>query len=225
MPAEGVCISNISSYLKLCLVTHPQPKCLKAYEQFILQAINGGVSSVQLRLKNSEAYLKEMALALMPLLKSLNIPLIINDHVALAKEIDADGVHLGQKDCPPELARQMLGPDKIIGWSIENWVQLERANELDCLDYIAASAIFPSKTKLDCKTIWGLEGLKKIVDYSRHPVVAIGGIDTHNVQEVMRHGAAGVALVSAIHDSPHPEQAACELIHQINLGSCDVSAN
>lgn len=208
----------LKSTLKLCLVTHQQHHSLDNYEQFIRHAVHGGVTIVQLRNKGEPGVVRELAMTLTGLLRPLNVPLIINDDVDFAKEVDADGVHLGQSDCPPEEARRILGTEKIIGLSIETLEQLEQANQLSCIDYIGASAVFPSKTKTDCKTIWGLEGLKQIVSRSKHPVVAIGGINIGNAQEVMKAGASGIAVVSAIHDQKKPDLAAMQLIREINKG-------
>lgn len=204
--------------LKLCLVTHIGTRSLDEYLQFILLAVQGGVTSVQFRDKTNSISTLNIALALKALLSPLQIPLIINDNVMLAKEVDAEGVHLGQTDTSPVEARQLLGETKLIGLSIETEAQLQQANQLNCIDYVAASAIFPSKTKQDCKTIWGLEGLRRLSQLSTHPVIAIGGIDIHNIQHVIQHGASGIALVSAIHDHPHPDKAAKALIHQIHQG-------
>jgi thiamine-phosphate pyrophosphorylase len=208
--------------LRLCLVTHPHHYFFENYEQFILQAIRGGITSVQLRNKTSQPMMHTLALALISLLRPLKIPLIINDNIDLAKEVDADGVHLGQSDRKPFEARQILGPDKIIGWSIETYEQLKEANQLQCIDYIAASAVFPSKTKPDCKTIWGFKGLKKITKTSIHPVVAIGGINKSNIRKVIGAGACGAAVISAIHDHTQPGNAAQELMKEINQGEFDV---
>lgn len=214
------------SSLKLCLVTHPEHHTFSSYELFIQQAIKGGVTSIQLRNKTQPlGMIRDTAIALLSLLRPLHIPLMINDNVALAKEIDADGVHLGQTDLSPLEARQILGPDKIIGLSIETFEQLEQVNQLNCIDYIAASAIFPSKTKLNCKTIWGLAGLKTIAQQSKHPVIAIGGMSISNIRDVMAHGANGAAVISAIHDHAQPELAASELIKEINRGGCHVYTN
>ena len=194
--------------------------------QFILQAIKGGVTLVQLRNKtDTPRIIRTLAIELLSHLRPLNIPLIINDDVVLAKEIDADGVHLGQSDLAPFAARNLLGPNKIIGWSIETMQQLEQANRVDCIDYIAASAIFPSKTKQNCKTIWGLNGLKNISKKSIHPVVAIGGIHANNSRNIINAGACGVAVISALHETPQPELAAKQLIQEINKGRMHVSTN
>lgn len=198
-------------YLRLCLVTNSSNTSL------ILQAVQGGVTSVQLRIKNETLEeVRQQAKELKAILSPLNIPLIINDNVDIAREIDADGVHLGQSDISPVEARKLLGPNKIIGWSIETLDELEKANQLSCINYVAASAVFPSKTKLDCKTIWGLDGLKKIVEISKHPVIGIGGINIKNIRDVIKTGASGVAVVSAIHDALDPKTAAANLIEEMN---------
>lgn len=212
--------------LKLCLVTQINDQPLKHYMNFLQEAIKGGISSVQFRDKNdSYSNKRDTAHALKIFLSFFNIPLIINDNVELAKEIDAAGVHLGQSDLHPLKARQLLGPDKIIGWSVETYHDLESANELDCIDYIAASAIFTSRSKPDCKTIWGLEGLQSITQTSKHPVVAIGGIDTSNIRQIIMHGAIGCAVISAIHDNSSPQIAASKLISEMNKGPEDVHAH
>jgi thiamine-phosphate pyrophosphorylase len=202
------------NYLKLCLITHTKKRPLSEYRAFILRAIQGGVTSVQLREKDDVSTIASYALALQAILKPLNIPLIINDDVAIAQTINADGVHIGQSDMSPMVARQILGPHKIIGWSIETLKELEIANQMADIDYVAASAVFPSKTKPNCKTIWGVEGLQTITQISRHPVIAIGGINKNNIGKVMASGACGAAVIGAIHDHfPRPQKAAADLIH------------
>jgi thiamine-phosphate pyrophosphorylase len=197
-------------YLKLCLVTHLTHQSIESYKNFLLQAVAGGITSIQLRLKNQNV--DEFSREIKALIDPFNIPLIINDHVELAKEIDAFGVHLGQSDMSPDEARKLLGPQKIIGWSIETIEQLHEANELSSINYVAASAVFSSKTKTDCKTIWGIEGLKNIVTLSKHPVVAIGGIHSHNADQVIATGVEGMAVVSDIHDAMDPKRAAEKLL-------------
>lgn len=206
----------MKNQLKLCLITQAKNQALTNYQKFITQAVEGGVTLVQLREKSKPlAELQAMALVLKALLKPYKIPLIINDQVQLAKDIDADGVHLGQGDLAPQEARKILGPDKMIGWSVETLQELKLANQMADLNYIAASTVFASKNKMDCKTIWGLNGLRELVRKSRHPVMAIGGIHVGNVQQVMASGAYGVAVISALHDSLDPKLTAKELIMKI----------
>ncbi|AHE67033.1 thiamine phosphate synthase [Legionella oakridgensis] len=200
------------STLKLCLVTHIHGCSFSSYLKLIQQAVSGGVTSIQLRDKNSSSSdLYHRARILKSILQPLSVPLIVNDSVKLAYDVDAEGVHLGQSDASPIFAREYLGPKKLIGLSVESFSDLDYANTLDCLDYIAASAVFPSLTKTDCKTVWHLEGLKTLVNASRHPVVAIGGINTSNLQSVLEQGAYGVAVVSAVHQARDYQQAASAL--------------
>lgn len=204
-----------SRALRLCLVTQLKDQPFHSYRPFLLKALKGGITSVQLRDKTND--LKEfqtIALQFKSLLRPFNIPLILNDHVEIAKEIDAEGVHIGQSDMPSKEARKILGPSKIIGLSVETLSEIEIANEQSDIDYIAASAVFPTQNKLDCKTYWGMEGLRKVVELSRHPVMAIGGINLSNIGAVIESGACGAAVIGAIHDH-EPEKAAANMIGEI----------
>lgn len=207
----------LQQHLKLYLITTPFGETLDQYQQFIRQAISGGVTAIQLRDKstNTEEIYRQ-AHALQSILIPLKIPLIINDHVDIAVAVNAAGIHLGQSDGSPVKARQLVGQDKWIGLSVETQSDLEAANRLTCIDYIAASAVFPSRTKQDCKTIWGLDGLRRIIDVSHHPVIAIGGIDAGNIRAVMGAGASGAAVCSAIQSQVNPEKAARHLIEAMN---------
>ncbi len=195
--------------LKLCLVTNINNQPMNKYIKFIEHAAMGGITMVQLREKSGNPLeVKERARELQRLLRSFEIPLIINDYVELAAEIDADGVHIGQQDMSAFRAREILGPDKIIGLSVESLEEVEKSNNLtNIIDYITASAVFPSKTKPDCKKIWGIDGLRQVVENSKHPVTAIGGIKLHNTFDIINTGAKGIAVIGAIHDSPNPYQA------------------
>lgn len=206
---------NIRAF-RLCLVTNLQNQPFSSYKPLILKAIQGGITSVQLREKTQNLFeFQELALQLKSTLRPFNIPLIINDHVEIAKDIDADGVHIGQSDLSPYEARKILGPKKIIGWSVETLKELDMANQLTCIDYIAASAVFPSKTKPDCKTIWGITGLRQITQLSKHPVMAIGGINLSNIEMIIDNGACGAAVIGAIHNHD-PQKAAADLIAEID---------
>ena len=198
--------------LKLCLITNITHQSLAEYIEFVERSIHGGVTMVQLREKHTDYIeIKKRALALQKLLHPLNIPLIINDFVDLAVEINADGVHLGNSDISALEARKKLGPNKIIGVSIESLANLENANKLP-INYVTASAVFPSTTKSNCKIFWGIEGLKTIVEKSLHPVTAIGGIEPQHKLEIFNTGAKGIAVISAIHNAPDPYQAAKSLL-------------
>jgi thiamine-phosphate pyrophosphorylase len=102
----------------------------------------------------------------------------------------------------------MLGPGRIIGVSIDSSENLERANKLS-IDYVGVGAIFPTKNKANVAMVWGLDGLRKISAISKHPVIAIGGIDEYNAGEVIKAGASGIAAIRVFHDAVSP-QATCK---------------
>jgi len=173
----------------------------------ILQAVQGGVAYVQLREKDiSTRLFVEEAMAIKKILKPHSVPLIINDRVDVALACGAEGVHIGQEDMPYEIARKLIGPKAIIGLSVENWTDVEESQKLD-VDYIGVSPVFPTPTKTDTKEAWGLAGLAKIKSFSRHPLVAIGGINEANAGEVISAGANCIAVVSAICSAPDPTAA------------------
>ena len=151
------------------------------------------------------------------MLDPLHIPLIINDHIDVAIELNASGVHLGQSDGDPLLARQRLGSDKIIGLSIDSKDQLLAANDLP-LDYVGIGAVFPTTSKHHVSTVWGIDGLKKLAKISKHPIVGIGGINKKNTEEVMLAGASGIAVIAALHDADDPSQLTHDLRYMIDKG-------
>lgn len=180
---------------------------LDALMYVVEQAIAGGVTLVQLREKHHDvrAFI-ERAEAIKPICRAANVPLIINDRVDVALAVDADGVHLGQSDMPATYARQLLGPNKILGLSIESWAQLEEAKHLP-IDYIGLSAIYATSTKTNTKHHWGLEGLKQALELYDKPIVAIGGIRPDNLSAIAATGVQGIALVSTICAAAAPKQA------------------
>jgi thiamine-phosphate pyrophosphorylase len=128
--------------------------------------------------------------------RKYNAVLIINDDVDIALSVDADGVHLGQDDFPAHIARKILGEDKIIGLSTHSLKQAEEAQGSGA-DYIAIGPIFRSTTK-DVREPLGAEIIKEIRKISRVPVIAIGGINEENIADVIKAGADGAAVISAI---------------------------
>jgi thiamine-phosphate pyrophosphorylase len=174
------------------------------------KAIKGGVSFVQLREKDlsHEEFLAE-AKEIQKLCKKHNVPFIINDDVVLAKEIDADGVHVGQSDMEAGSVRELLGEDKIIGVSARTVEEALLAEERGA-DYLGVGAVFPTSTKLDAKDV-DYETLKAITNAVKIPVVAIGGITKDNICELKGSGIVGVAVVSAIFAQEDIEKAAKEL--------------
>jgi thiamine-phosphate pyrophosphorylase len=204
---------EMRNLLKLCLVTNIQEQPLGKYLSFLELAARGGITMVQLREKGTDLYeVKAKALAIQKILTPYGIPLIINDHVELAAEINADGVHLGQQDMNIEEARKIFGPNKnkIFGCSIESLEELKKSNQ-EAWSYVTASAIYPSITKPECKMIWGRRA-SLVVKYSKHPVTGIGGINLENVASTIEEtGICGIAVVGVLHRSNDPFYTSSEL--------------
>lgn len=182
------------------------------------KAILGGVTLVQLREKEAGGRkMVEEAQALLKVTRRYGIPLIINDRLDVALAVGAEGVHLGQEDIPCRLARQILGPEKIIGVSastVEEAVQAER----DGADYLGVGAVFPTGTKADAGEAIGLDALAAIKARVKIPVVAIGGINAANAAQVAATGVDGLAVVSAIVAAADPEEAARRLLAAFRSG-------
>ncbi|EPE2203237.1 thiamine phosphate synthase [Vibrio alginolyticus] len=191
---------------RLYLVTDDQQD-LATLKRVVRKAVEGGVTMVQVREKHGDvrAFI-ERAQAVKDILKDTNVPLIINDRVDVALAFDADGVHLGQSDMPATIARELIGPNKILGLSIENEEQLAEADSLP-IDYIGLSAIFATPTKTNTKKFWGIDGLKMALETTSLPIVAIGGINESNIPQLSATGVHGLALVSAICHAEDPKAA------------------
>jgi thiamine-phosphate diphosphorylase len=138
------------------------------------------------------------------------VPFIVNDRLDVALAVGADGVHVGQDDMPAAVARKLIGPGKILGVSVENVAQAQAALA-DGADYVGASPIFATPTKTDAPPPMGIEGLQELARGCTLPIVAIGGLNAANAAAVLRAGAAGLAVVSAIVSAEDVERAAREL--------------
>jgi thiamine-phosphate diphosphorylase len=161
-------------------------------------ALLGGVKIIQIREKSLPVsdYITLAAEALQ-LTRAHNAFLIINDAVEVAKAVGADGIHLGQEDMPVKEARKMMGNDSVIGISVKT-VDEARCAEEDGADYLAVNGVFPTATKEDLGYCAGLEGVTRIRQNTRLPVIGIGGITLHNCRSVIEAGAHGIAVVTAI---------------------------
>lgn len=199
--------------LSLYLVTDRSLSLGRPLEYVVEEAVKGGVTMVQLREKDcSSKEFYEQAFALKKCLKPYRIPLIINDRLDIALACDAEGLHIGQKDLPCNIARKLLGKDKIIGLSVESISDVLNVNKSD-IDYIGISPVFNTSTKTDTAPPWGLEGVRKISTISSFPKVAIGGVNKTNAAEVIRAGANGISVVSAIMSAEFPREVASGLSH------------
>ena len=200
--------------LSLYLVTDnsdDEEKFLKTIEEAIL----GGVSVVQIREKTADTLdFYNLALKVKEITTKHNVPLIINDRVDIALAIDADGVHVGQSDMPCDVTRKLIGDDKILGVSAATVTEAQKA-EKDGADYIGTGAVFPTATKDDAPSVTKSQ-LKEVVESIDIPVVAIGGINLKNANELTDTGIAGLSVVSAIMSADNPRKASQELLNIFN---------
>ncbi len=179
--------------------------------EVVKAAVSGGVTCIQLREKDcSTLEFIEQARAIKNFLGARKIPLIINDRLDVALAVGADGVHLGQSDMPLEIAQKIAGPSMLIGISAES-VQDAIAAENGGADYLGVSPIYATPTKTDTAPPLGLQGLREIKKRVNIPLVGIGGLNKSNAAEVIRSGADGVAVVSAIVAADDPQRAAMNL--------------
>lgn len=193
--------------LALYAVTDSRWLAGRALEDVVGAAIDGGATFVQLREK-AATHEGRCALArrVLGVCRAHGVPFVVDDDVACALEVGADGVHVGQEDTAAREARRMLGPDAIVGVSAQTVEQALKAVE-DGADYLGVGAVFPTGTKGDAADV-GLSGLARICAAVDVPVVAIGGISADNVGSLAGSGARGVAVVSAIFAAPDPREAA-----------------
>ncbi|GAB3319153.1 thiamine phosphate synthase [Larkinella ripae] len=181
------------------------------------EACRAGVRWVQVREKTaSTRAFVELGTALKQITQAYGARLIVNDRVDVALAIDADGVHVGQDDMPPRLVRHLIGPDKLIGLSVNNLAELQTAAGT-AVDYLGIAAVFPTGTKDDTSSLLGLEGLREICRRTTLPTFAIGGINAHNIRAVLQTGVTGAAVVSAICGQSSPYEATRELIRLSEL--------
>ena len=181
------------------------------YEEGALCALEGGCRWVQLRMKDMpEAEVRATAIRLREHCDKYGAVMILDDYVALAKEVRADGVHLGKNDMPVAEARRLLGEAYIIGGTantLEDCIALSDAGA----DYIGVGPFRFTTTKKNLSPVLGLEGYKSIMDGLREraleiPVVAIGGIELFDVAEIMNTGVGGIALSGSILRSDNPQE-------------------
>lgn len=205
-------------------------------ESQVEAALENGVTLVQVREKDTDTgmFIKE-ALKVQKLCRKFNVPLIINDRVDVALAIDADGVHVGQDDMPISMVRQLLGPDKILGWSVGYEHEIQQLATLgpNVVDYIGLGMVFPTNTKKNPKkSPMGPRGVSKLLDALQENnatwcrTVAIGGLHPDNIPRVLYQVASrddkrrldGIAVVSDIMASPEAGKAAKNLRKLIDCG-------
>jgi len=181
-------------------------------------ALEAGVKTIQLRDKEATpGELEKSAREILALTRAYGARLIINDFPLVCAEVQADGVHLGQEDMPAGVARRLLGPGCLIGVSVrEPWEA--RSAEEEGADYLAANLVFTTQTKKLPSRPLGLEGIELLREASGLPLMAIGGINVSNAAEVIRAGADGVAVVSAVMAAEDPGAACRSLFVAVREG-------
>ena len=192
------------------LVTDRRNKTDEEFLNIIEEAIKGGTTVVQLREKTaSTKEFYDLALRVKEITSRYSVPLLINDRIDIALAVDSEGVHIGQDDMPADIAREIIGEDKILGVSASTVEEAKKA-EIDSADYIGSGAVFPTATKDDADSV-SKDELKEIVDSIDIPVVAIGGITVENASTLKSSGIAGFSVVSAIMSAEDPKEASKKL--------------
>ena len=203
---------------KLHVITDTVVQSRYSHEELARMALSGGADTIQFRMKTgSTRDMIDTAKIMKELCEKVNVPLVVNDRVDVALASGAHGVHLGKTDFPIYIARKILGNDKIIGGSAQNVEDAMKCAE-EGADYIGFGPIYSTTSKEDVGFVKGIILLQELISRVPLPVIAIGGIDENNAAEVMRSGAHGVAVISAVCCRENPENAAKRLLMEIGIG-------
>ncbi|MFP4672934.1 MAG: thiamine phosphate synthase [Desulfohalobiaceae bacterium] len=180
--------------------------------ELIQEAVQGGVTAVQLREKHcATREFVQLARQALTLLQPLGVPLFINDRLDVALAVGAQGLHVGQEDMHVSDVRHLAAERLALGLSVNTLQHCQEAEQLP-VDYLGVGPVFGTQTKQDAKQQLGLEGLLRIRQASSRTLLGIGGIDSSNAAQVIQAGADGIAVVSAICASSSPRQQAQELL-------------
>lgn len=197
-----------SSWLTLYLIADSSQKNLLTKTE---EALKGGVTLVQLRMKNVEGKeFFEMARAMKRLCDQYEVPFLINDRIDIALAVDATGVHVGQSDIPVSVARRLLGPEKVIGITGRTKEEIQKGF-IDGANYAGVGAFTFTETKPDCSVLT-IEEFKALCKESPIPLVGIGGITSATSKKITQEGAAGVSVCSAILGAMNIKKAAAEFL-------------
>lgn len=179
------------------------------------QALDGGVKAIQLREKDlSGRDLFNLAEAVRKLTGRYGAKLLINERIDVALAVDADGVHLGKASIPIATARQLVGPERLIGASVHALAEAQQAEQAGA-DFVVFGPVYFTPSKAAYGAPQGLAPLRQVVEKTSRPVYAIGGVKRENIEEVMAAGARGIALISAIVSAREPQQAAREILETL----------
>ena len=203
-------------------ITHKTEKY--DYFQSAEMALLGGCKWIQLRMKDANIdEVRQIALRLKPLCKSFNAVFLLNDHVELCKEIEADGVHLGKTDMHPQKAREILGNNFIIGCTCNTYQDIENLKILP-IDYIGLGPFRFTDTKKNIDAVLGIAGYQQIVNECnknniRIPLVAIGGITADDILPILQTGIKGIALSSTILQAENPVEETKRVLEKLRITS------
>ncbi len=196
---------------RLMVVTDESIQNSFSHEQIAKMAIAGGADMIQFRDKHRPASeLVRIATSIRQICTQTGARFIVNDRVDVAMVVDADGVHVGQRDIPVEAARRLLGPDKLIGGSAST-LEEALALQIDGADYVGFGHVFDTKSKIKGCLPVGLDVLGHVARELTIPVIAIGGISAANVESVVATGVHGIAVISAVCASGDPTGATAEI--------------
>ena len=205
-------MKNFDFNNKLYVITESGISKGRSNEEIVREAIKGGAEIIQLREKDLDKNkIKNEAIRLLKICRENNVLFIVNDYVDVALEIGADGVHLGQTDMSISEARKVCRNKLIIGLSTHSVEQAIKADKED-VDYITIGPIY--KTRAKDFTV-GTEIIKEVVSKVEKPVIAIGGINKNNIDEVLKQGIKSVAVISAVVSAENVKEAAKKLVQKI----------
>jgi thiamine-phosphate pyrophosphorylase len=199
---------------RLYVVTDRQQTAGRPLEEVLVAAARGGAGAIQLREKDLSARdLYALGTRVQAVLAPYSIPLLINDRLDVALALDSAGVHLAGHSLPTALARQILGPHKLIGVSTHSVEEAQRA-AAEGADFIVFGPVYTTPSKMAYGPPQGLQQLAAVVGHVSIPVLAIGGIEPSNLPQVMATGAYGVAMIRAVLAAADP----CAAMRQLHAG-------
>ncbi|MBL7101170.1 MAG: thiamine phosphate synthase [Desulfobacteraceae bacterium] len=203
---------------RLHILTDTRLQSRFSHVELAEMAIAGGADTIQFRHKeDSTREMIEIAAQMKRLCADKDVMFIVNDRVDIAMATQADGVHLGQDDFPIPVARELLGKNRIIGGSAATMEEARKCLA-DGADYVGFGPVYPTGSKDDAGPVSGIATLRKIVEAIPIPIIAIGGVDERNAYDVMRAGAHGIAVISAVCCREDPRQATRGLYEAISSG-------
>jgi thiamine-phosphate pyrophosphorylase len=203
---------------RLHVITDTELQDLFSHVELARMAIAGGADTVQFRQKEgSTRKMIQTAREMKHLCASAGVTFIVNDRLDVAIASESDGVHLGQDDFPIPLAREILGENKIIGGSAVTLDEARKCLE-ESADYVGFGPVYPTTSKADAGPVSGINLLKEVIDKVSLTFIAIGGVNKDNALEVIRAGAQGIAVISAVCCQQDPEKATRELFQALKAG-------